>query len=110
MDSLSPSILDRVRDCTLLHHGGEADVYGVVADGNEYVLKWYGSENRFDESVIETLSHLNIPGLYRIRESGVRENTAYLLYDFVQGLCSAEAPQIHGYDKGPEYSSGKASR
>ena len=94
MDSLSPSILDKVRDCTLLHHGGEADVYGVVADGNEYVLKWYGSENRFDESVIETLSHLNIPGLYRIRESGVRENTAYLLYDFVQGLSFAEVPQI----------------
>jgi len=94
MDSLSPSILDKVRDCTLLHHGGEADVYGVVADGNEYVLKWYGSANRFDESVIETLSHLNIPGLYRIRESGVRENTAYLLYDFVQGLSFAEVPQI----------------
>lgn len=96
MDSVphQSSILDKVRDCTLLHHGGEADVYGVVADGNEYVLKWYGSANRFDESVIETLSHLNIPGLYRIRESGVRENTAYLLYDFVQGLSFAEVPQI----------------
>ena len=96
MDSVphQSSILDKVRECTLLHHGGEADVYGVVADGNEYVLKWYGSENRFDESVIETLSHLNIPGLYRIRESGVRENTTYLLYDFVQGMSSAEVPQI----------------
>ena len=96
MDSVphQSSILDKVRECTLLHHGGEADVYGVVADGNEYVLKWYGPENRFDKSVVETLSHLNIPGLYRIRESGVRENTAYLLYDFVQGLSSAEAPQI----------------
>lgn len=96
MDSVphQSSILDKVRECTLLHHGGEADVYGVVADGNEYVLKWYGSENRFDESVIEMLSHLNIPGLYRIRESGVRENTTYLLYDFVQGMSSAEVQQI----------------
>ena len=96
MNSVSPqvSILDRVHDCVSLHHGGEADVYGVVADGKELVLKWYTQGTRFDETVIKALEHLNISGLYRIRESGVRENTAYLLYDFVQGLNSAEAPRI----------------
>ena len=87
------SILDKVEDCTLLHRGGEADVYGVVAAGNEYVLKWYRG-SRFDADVVQKLESLNIPGLYRVRESGLRDNTAYLLYDFVSGVGSAEAPQI----------------
>ncbi len=92
MNSVSPqgSILDQAESCTLLHRGGEADVYAIKAHGNELVLKWYGRENRFDESVVTTLEHLNIPGLYRIRESGRRENTAYLLYDFVPGASSVD--------------------
>ena len=89
--TLKIDILDKVSECALLHRGGEADVYGIVADGSEYVLKWYGKGARYDEDVVQKLKSLNMPGLYRIRESGIREKVPYLVYDFIQGVNSAEA-------------------
>ena len=83
-------ILDKVKECSLLHRGGEADIYAIVAEGSEYVLKWYGKGTRYDSSTIQNLEHLNLPGLYRIRESGVRENVPYLVYDYIHGVNSAD--------------------
>lgn len=83
------SILDQVVDCCLLHRGGEADVYGIAAAGSEFVLKWYGKDVCYDKTVVEKLERLNLQGLYRIRESGSRENIPYLVYDFIQGVDSA---------------------
>lgn len=84
------SILDRACDCALLHQGGEADVYELACGEDFYALKWYHSGCRFEESVVDRLKHLNIPGLYRVRESGVRDNTPYLVYDFIEGVSSAD--------------------
>ena len=99
MSANSVSLLDKVVDAALLHHGGEADVYAVSTDAGEFVLKWYKEGCRFDETVVSKLEHLNVPGLYRVRESGIREwgvpqKTPYLLYDYIQGLSSAEIPQM----------------
>ena len=88
------SILDRACDCALLHQGGEADVYELACGEDFYALKWYHSGCRFEESVVDCLKHLNIPGLYRVRESGVRDNTPYLVYDFIEGLSSADVPAM----------------
>ncbi len=88
------SILDRACDCALLHQGGEADVYELACDEGFYALKWYHSGCRFEESVVDRLKHLNIPGLYRVRESGVRDNTPYLVYDFIEGVSSADVPAM----------------
>lgn len=88
------SILDRACDCALLHQGGEADVYELACGEDFYALKWYHSGCRFEESVVDRLKHLNIPGLYRVRESGVRDNTPYLIYDFIDGVSSADVPAM----------------
>lgn len=88
------SILDRACDCALLHQGGEADVYELACGEDFYALKWYHSGCRFEDSVIDRLKHLNIPGLYRVRESGVRDNTPYLVYDFIEGVSSADVPAM----------------
>lgn len=88
------SILDRACDCALMHQGGEADVYELACDEDFYALKWYHSGCRFEESVVDRLKHLNIPGLYRVRESGVRDNTPYLVYDFIEGMSSADVPAM----------------
>ena len=88
------SILDRACDCALLHQGGEADVYELACGEDFYALKWYHSGCRFEESVVDRLKHLNIPGLYRVRESGVRDNTPYLVYDFIEGVSSADVPAM----------------
>ena len=84
------SILDKANNCALLHRGGEADVYELECGESRYALKWYHEGFRYDVSVVERLKHLNISGLYRVRESGVRENTPYLVYDFLEGVCSAD--------------------
>ena len=88
------SILDKACDCALLHQGGEADVYELACGEDFYALKWYHSGCRFEESVVDRLKHLNIPGLYRVRESGVRDNTPYLVYDFIEGVSSADVPAM----------------
>ena len=88
------SILDKAGDCALLHGGGEADVYELECGEDRYALKWYHEGFRYDASVIEHLKHLNIPGLYRVRESGVRENTPYIVYDFLEGISSADVPAM----------------
>ena len=87
-------ILDRANACALLHQGGEADVYELSCGEDRYALKWYHAGFRFDDSVVEQLKHLNIPGLYRVRESGARENTAYLVYDFLDGVSSDDVPRM----------------
>ncbi len=84
------SILDKACGCALLHQGGEADVYALACGDERYALKWYHKGCRFDDSVVDRLKHLNIPGLYRVRESGTRENTPYLIYDFIEGVSSTE--------------------
>ncbi|OWV13474.1 hypothetical protein B7989_04740 [Fibrobacter sp. UWB5] len=78
----------------MLHQGGEADVYELACGEDFYALKWYHSGCRFEESVVDRLKHLNIPGLYRVRESGVRDNTPYLVYDFIEGVSSADVPAM----------------
>ena len=88
------SILDKACESALLHQGGEADVYELVCGEDLYALKWYHSGCRFEDAVVGRLKHLNIPGLYRIRESGVRDNTPYLVYDFVDGASSADVPAM----------------
>ena len=88
------SILDKACDCALLHQGGEADVYGLACGEDLYALKWYHSGCRFDGSVVDRLKHLNVPGLYRVRESGVRDNTPYLVYDFIEGVSTADVPAM----------------
>ena len=88
------SILDKACESALLHQGGEADVYELVCGEDLYALKWYHSGCRFEDAVVGCLKHLNIPGLYRIRESGVRDNTPYLVYDFVDGASSADVPAM----------------
>ena len=90
----SMSILDKACDCALLHQGGEADVYGLACGEDLYALKWYHSGCRFDGSVVDRLKHLNVPGLYRVRESGVRDNTPYLVYDFIEGVSTADVPAM----------------
>lgn len=88
------SVLDDATGCVLLHQGGEADVYELSCGDNRFSLKWYHSGCRFEDAVVGRLKHLNIPGLYRIRESGVRDNTPYLVYDFVDGVNSADVPAM----------------
>ena len=88
------SILDRADACALLHQGGEADVYELSCGEDRYALKWYHAGSRFDDSVVDRLKHLNVPGLYRVRESGVRDNTPYLVYDFADGVSSADVPAM----------------
>ena len=93
-ESSAASILDKACDSALLHRGGEADIYELVCGEDLYALKWYHSGCRFDDSVVGRLKHLNIPGLYRVRESGIRDNTPYLVYDFVGGVSSAGVPAM----------------
>ena len=92
--ALTKSILDKVTGCALLYRGGEADVYSVLVEDNEFVLKWYHEGCRFEPLVASKLERLNVAGLYRVRESGVRENTPYLLYDYVHGVSSAEVSKM----------------
>ena len=82
------SLLDSVTGGALLHRGGEASVY-LLKNGNApYVLKWYSNGFSFDEQVIEIANKVRIPGLYRIEEWGTRNETPYLIYDFIEGVSS----------------------
>ena len=82
------SLLDSVTGGALLHRGGEASVY-LLKNGNApYVLKWYSNGFSFDEQVIEIANKVRVPGLYRIEEWGTRNETPYLIYDFIEGVSS----------------------
>ena len=98
MSIKSASLLDKADSCTLLHQGGEADVYAIKADSHEYTLKWYKNGCRYDGATIQKLELLyksqNETGLYRIRESGMRNSTPYLLYDYIQGISTDKIPPM----------------
>jgi len=82
------SLLESVTGGALLHRGGEASVY-LLKNGNApYVLKWYSNGFSFDEQVIEIANKVRVPGLYRIEEWGTRNETPYLIYDFIEGVSS----------------------
>lgn len=83
-----PSVLDLVTSCYLLHSGGESSIYRVSADGRDYILKWYKPGVSFNKDVLETLENARISNLYRVVEFGERDGSAYLVYDFVDGVSS----------------------
>jgi serine/threonine protein kinase len=82
------SLLDSVTGGRLLHRGGEASIYLLNIGGKLFVLKWYNDGFSFDESVVRNVSKVHEPGLYRIEEWGKRNETPYLIYDYVEGASS----------------------
>ena len=82
------SLLDSVSGACLLHQGGEALVYLLNVDGKLLVLKWYNEGFSFDENVIESTYKVHCSGLYRIQEWGRRNETPYLIYDYIDGVVS----------------------
>lgn len=83
-----PSVLDLVTDCHLLHSGGESSIYRIIADGRDYVLKWYKAGVSFDNEVLEILENSRISNLYKVVEFGERDGSAYLVYGFIDGVSS----------------------
>ena len=81
-------LLDSVTGGRLLHRGGEASIYLLNVGGKPFVLKWYNDGFSFDESVVELVCKVREPGLYRIEEWGKRNETPYLIYDYVEGASS----------------------
>ncbi|MBO7106047.1 MAG: serine/threonine protein kinase [Fibrobacter sp.] len=92
--SENPSILDNIDSCHLIHRGGEANVYLASGISGKFILKWYCNGSAFETEVIEKLKCIRIPGIYRIRESGVRDGNPYLVYDFVEGENSRDVGRI----------------
>ena len=82
------SLLDSVTGGRLLHRGGEASIYLLNVGGKPFVLKWYNDGFSFDESVVELVCKVRESGLYRIEEWGKRNETPYLIYDYVEGVTS----------------------
>ena len=82
------SLLDSVTGGRLLHRGGEASIYLLNVGGKPFVLKWYNDGFSFDESVVELVCKVRESGLYRIEEWGKRNETPYLIYDYVEGASS----------------------
>ena len=82
------SLLDSVTGGRLLHRGGEASIYLLNIGNKPFVLKWYNDGFSFDESVVRNVSKVHEPGLYRIEEWGKRNETPYLIYDYVEGVTS----------------------
>ena len=82
------SLLDSVTGGRLLHCGGEASIYLLNVGGKPFVLKWYNDGFSFDESVVELVCKVRESGLYRIEEWGKRNETPYLIYDYVEGASS----------------------
>ena len=82
------SLLDSVTGGRLLHRGGEASIYLLNIGGKPFVLKWYNDGFSFDENVVRNVSKVHEPGLYRIEEWGKRNETPYLIYDYVEGVTS----------------------
>lgn len=92
------SLLDKVEECSLLHSGGEADVYKVSIAGKSLVLKWYKPGCSFDASVLDVVAKSNVPGHFQLREYGVRHERSttapYLLYDFIDGSSSDQIQKM----------------
>lgn len=84
------SILEEACGCTLLHEGGEADIYRVSTGGRFYVLKWYRNGASFDSLVVDKLCSRKVPGVYRIVETGRKAGRDYLMYDYIDGISLAE--------------------
>lgn len=82
------SVFSDVNRCTLLHSGGEAQIYRIEACGKIFALKWYASENPLNFDVIEKLCSKRVEGAYRIVEYGKRVGRPYLVYDFIEGVSS----------------------
>ena len=86
--------MDLVRSFTsasFIHQGGEACIYKVQGESSKtYSFKWYNAGVSYDASVIEKLQKLNVPGVYRILESGAVEGRPYIVYDYVDGVSSKE--------------------
>ena len=82
------TLLDSVTGGRLLHRGGEASIYLLNIGNKPFVLKWYNDGFSFDESVVRNVSKVHEPGLYRIEEWGKRNETPYLIYDYVEGVTS----------------------
>ena len=76
---------------SFIHQGGEACIYKVQGESSKtYSFKWYNAGVSYDASVIEKLQKLNVPGVYRILESGAVEGRPYIVYDYVDGVSSKE--------------------
>lgn len=86
MTDSAKSLLDEAYGCALLHRGGEASAYRLSVGSRDLVLKWYADGAKFDALAIETLGHFRVDGLYRILESGNREGTPYIVYEYAEGL------------------------
>lgn len=85
------SLLSSINSGCLLHRGGEAELYRVESgSGKKLTLKLYKDGLEYDARVIESLQKLSLPGIYHIVESGHVDGRAYVLYDFIDGVCSRD--------------------
>ena len=74
-----------------MHRGGEAELYRVESgSGKKLTLKLYKNGVDYDAQVIDTLQKVTVPGIYHIVESGHVDGRAYVLYDYIDGVCSRE--------------------
>ena len=84
-------LVNSLTSASFLHRGGEASIYKVQGESSRaYSFKWYNRGVSFDDGTISKLQKLNVPGVYRILESGSMEGRSYIIYDFVEGIPSAE--------------------
>ena len=84
-------LVNSLTSASFLHRGGEACIYKAQGESSKaYSFKWYNEGVSFDEGTIDKLQKLNVPGVYRILESGMVEGRSYIIYDFVEGVPSAE--------------------
>jgi len=74
----------------LLHEGGEACIYGLLNEKSNLVLKQYKEGVCVDSELLKKISAFKIEGVYKVRESGSRDGTPYVLYDHVDGVASSE--------------------
>lgn len=84
------SVFADVSRCSLLHEGGEAQIYRIWSGSKSYVLKWYASGCHFDENTADCLERERIEGVYHILEKGQKKNRYYLVYDYVEGLNASD--------------------
>ncbi|MCF0224035.1 MAG: hypothetical protein HUK20_07180, partial [Fibrobacter sp.] len=81
------SLLDEGSNCILLHRGGEASVYLFCLNNGEWlVLKWF--RQHFDTELVGNACKIKDCGICKIREFGIRDETPYQLYEFVEGISS----------------------
>ena len=84
-------LVNSLTSASFLHRGGEACIYKVQGESSKaYSFKWYNEGVSFEEGTIDKLQKLNVPGVYRILESGMVDGRSYIIYDFVEGVPSAE--------------------